>query len=217
MSASSTPTLRPCDDIAAARLTVSDDLPTPPLPEATAITRVVGSSWIALSSSGRPPRSFEVSAARSSGVITSKSSRTEPTPARPPTSFATWSWNDERSGQPATVSAILTVTSPPSTVTPRTMSSSVTGLRSSGSITLPSAARTASRVGIGIERSALQEPGVDLRDAPLEQGQVAVLRRDRRIGTGDIGGEPLGMADRHEPVLSAVPVQHEDADRGELE
>ena len=34
----------------------------------------VGSSWIALSSSGRPPRSFVVSAVRSSGLITSNSS-----------------------------------------------------------------------------------------------------------------------------------------------
>ena len=66
----------PCAANAAARLTVSVDLPTPPLPEATAITRVVGSSWIALSDSGRPPRSFEVSAARSSGLMTSNSSRT---------------------------------------------------------------------------------------------------------------------------------------------
>ena len=40
MSASRTPTRRPAEDSAAARLTVSDDLPTPPLPLATARTRV---------------------------------------------------------------------------------------------------------------------------------------------------------------------------------
>ena len=56
---------------------MSDDLPTPPLPEATAITRVRGSSWIDRSSAGRPPRSFVVSAERSSGLITSNSSRTD--------------------------------------------------------------------------------------------------------------------------------------------
>lgn len=40
MSASTTPTLRPSAAIAAARFTVTEDLPTPPLPEATAYTRV---------------------------------------------------------------------------------------------------------------------------------------------------------------------------------
>ena len=40
MSASTTPTLRPCAASAAARLTVTEDLPTPPLPLATAYTRV---------------------------------------------------------------------------------------------------------------------------------------------------------------------------------
>ena len=39
-SASSSPTLSPCAAKATARLTVTDDLPTPPLPEAMAITRV---------------------------------------------------------------------------------------------------------------------------------------------------------------------------------
>src|SRR5436190_9224982 len=217
MSASSTPTLWPNDDIATARLTVSEDLPTPPFPDATAMTRVVGSSWIALSSAGRPPRSFDVSAARSSGVITSKSRRTDPTPSSPPTSFATWSWNDERSGQPATVSAILTLTSAPATVTSRTMSSSVTGLRSSGSITLPSAARTASRVGIGTERSALEEPGVHLRDAALGERQVSVFRRQPRLDTGDVLGQPDAVAERDELVLLALPEQDGNADRRDVE
>ena len=40
MSASTTPTDSPSAAIAAARLTVTDDLPTPPLPDATANTRV---------------------------------------------------------------------------------------------------------------------------------------------------------------------------------
>jgi len=74
MSASRIPTRRPEAAKEAARLAVMEDLPTPPLPDATAITRVVGSSWIDLSATGRPPRSFSVSVVRSSGVITSKSS-----------------------------------------------------------------------------------------------------------------------------------------------
>ncbi len=112
MSASRIPTRRPCAANAAARFAVIDDLPTPPLPEATAITRVVGSSWIALSSAGLPPRSFVVSAIRSSGLITSNSSFTEVTPSTAPTSRATCSWKELRSGQPTTVSAIVTDTSP---------------------------------------------------------------------------------------------------------
>ena len=43
MSASSTPTDRPREAIAAARLTVTDDFPTPPLPDATAYTG--SASW----------------------------------------------------------------------------------------------------------------------------------------------------------------------------
>ena len=50
MSASSTPTVRPVAAMAAARLTVTEDLPTPPLPEAISTTLVVGASAV---SSGR--------------------------------------------------------------------------------------------------------------------------------------------------------------------
>ena len=73
MSASRTPTSWPSAASAAARLTASDDLPTPPLPDATAITRVVAGSCTPFGSA--PPRSLVVSAARSSGVITSKCRR----------------------------------------------------------------------------------------------------------------------------------------------
>src|SRR6266542_1616472 len=182
MSAASTPTSRPSVESAAARLTASDDLPTPPFPETTAITRVAGSSWIVLSSAGRPPRSFVVNSARSSGVMTSKSSRTDETPWRPPTSFATWSWNDERSGQPATVSAIRTLTSPPSTAMSRTMSSSVIGLRSSGSITFPSALRTASRNGCISSRGYLEQFGQPRGVARRESLPVVV---EVRVDVGD--------------------------------
>ena len=61
-----------------------------------------------------PPRSFVVSAARSSGVITSNESVTEATPGSPPTCSATCVSKLERSGQPTTVNAIVTDTSPPS-------------------------------------------------------------------------------------------------------
>ena len=76
MSASSTPTSWPSCESATARFAASDDLPTPPLPLATAITRQSAGSRITPSRSGAPPRSFCVSACRSSGVITSKESST---------------------------------------------------------------------------------------------------------------------------------------------
>ena len=82
-----------------------------------------------------PPRSFSVSADFSSGLMTSKSSWTDWTPSSGATQRCTCSSKLARSGQPATVSAIVMVTAPPSMRTSRTMSSSVTGRRSSGSIT----------------------------------------------------------------------------------
>ncbi len=80
MSASSTPTLWPSREKATARFAASDDLPTPPLPLATASTRQSAGRRITPSRSGAPPRSFCVSACRSSGVITSKESSTPVTP-----------------------------------------------------------------------------------------------------------------------------------------
>ena len=61
---------------AAARLAESVDLPTPPLPLATAITRVERSSWIPFVRSVTEPRSRAVRVPRSSGVITPNSSET---------------------------------------------------------------------------------------------------------------------------------------------
>ena len=58
MSASTMPTLRPCLAIASARLTVTDDLPTPPLPLAIAKTLVSEPGWAnGISRWAWPPRS----------------------------------------------------------------------------------------------------------------------------------------------------------------
>ena len=65
---------------AAARLTESVDLPTPPLPLAIARTRVEAPTEIPFERSVTLPRSFWVSAARSSGLMTSNSSETDSTP-----------------------------------------------------------------------------------------------------------------------------------------
>ena len=57
--------------IAWARFTVTDDLPTPPLPLATAITRVSEPGWAnGISLAGLPPRSVSCSPERCSSVIT---------------------------------------------------------------------------------------------------------------------------------------------------
>ena len=89
MSASRTPTRRPSEDSAAARLTVSVDLPTPPLPLAIASTRVERSIAIPFERSATPPRSFVVSAAFSSGDMTSKATLVRSTPGTAPTCSAT--------------------------------------------------------------------------------------------------------------------------------
>ena len=95
---------------AAARLTDSVDLPTPPLPLATASTRVEASTEMPFERPVTPPRSRCVSAARSSGLMTSNSSETDSTPGSGSTCSRTWFSKLSRSGQPATVSAIVTAT-----------------------------------------------------------------------------------------------------------
>ena len=137
MSASRTPTARPRRARATARLTVTEDLPTPPLPEAMASTRVVGGTAV----SGAPSRAFQraraITAAFSSGVHLAdgdarpRSPRACP-PTRPRTSRSIWA----RSGQAATVRATATATVPAaSTPTERTMPRSTMLSPSSGSMT----------------------------------------------------------------------------------
>src|SRR5271166_2709220 len=135
MSASTTPTFWPEAASAAARFTVTDDLPTPPLPLATAYTRVSEDGWEnGICGSGRPPRSWVCSARRCSSLITSSSTRTLDTPGTLPTAAVTSRVMVSRSGQPATVSQTSTSTTP-SGAMPMflTMPSSVIGRWISGS------------------------------------------------------------------------------------
>ncbi len=85
MSASSTPTVRPRAASAAARLAVIDDLPTPPLPLPTAITRVVAGTSVTGADCEARSRAFCMRAERSSWVISSYSTVTSPTPGSPAT------------------------------------------------------------------------------------------------------------------------------------
>ena len=82
MSASSTPTDSPLAASAAATLTVTDDLPTPPLPDATAYTRVREPGWAnGISLVGASPRSFTRRSVRWASVITPRSTLTPLTPS----------------------------------------------------------------------------------------------------------------------------------------
>ena len=73
MSASSTPTVNPSAAIAAARLTVTDDLPTPPLPLATARIRVDDGISVLGAFSRAFQRAFSITSERSSLVISPQS------------------------------------------------------------------------------------------------------------------------------------------------
>ena len=70
--------------IASARLTVTEDLPTPPLPLAIANTLVSEPGWAkGISRWAWPPRRFSCRPARCSAVITPSSRSTPVTPATP--------------------------------------------------------------------------------------------------------------------------------------
>ncbi len=155
MSASTTPTRRPCSASAAARLTVIEDLPTPPFPEATAYTRVrVSGRANGISFSGAPPRRLVRSVERCSSLITPSWTDTEVTSGTALRAAVTSRVMVSFIGQPGTVSRMVALTSPVSAAsTASTIPSSVIGLRISGSLTLVRAACRASREGAGMSLS----------------------------------------------------------------
>ncbi|CNU89097.1 Uncharacterised protein [Mycobacterium tuberculosis] len=104
ISASSTPIDRPRTAIAAARLTVTVDFPTPPLPEATAYTRVKESGCAnGMTGSRVSPRNCLRSSVRCSSLITSKLTRTAEVPGTSATARVTRSVISDFFGQPAMV------------------------------------------------------------------------------------------------------------------
>src|SRR5215472_18711522 len=161
MSASTTPTLCPEAARAAARLTVTEDLPTPPLPLATAYTLVSDAGWAnGITGSARPPRSWLCNAFRWSSLITSSSTWTPETPGSAVTASVTLEVMVSRIGQPATVRYTPTCTRPPvPTDTDFTMPSSVIGRPISGSLTPASADVTCSAVGSGEFMPSCYVPG----------------------------------------------------------
>src|SRR4051794_1204851 len=159
-SASSTPTDLPRCARATARLVVTDDLPTPPLPDAISSTRVrdAGSAkgiarpcaWpcagcepaVAAGSPCRPVRR----ACSSSGVITVNSTVTALWGSRPLIASVTRRSISARRGHPGTVSAISTPTDPEARSTRFTIPRSTMLRCSSGSSTGRSASMTSASV-----------------------------------------------------------------------
>src|SRR3954469_16533193 len=152
MSASTTPTDRPRAASAAARFTVTDDLPTPPLPDATQYTPVSEPGWAnGITASAAPPRRPLRISARCSSLMTSSSTRTAVTPGTRETASVTRLVIVSRIGQPATVRNTPISATPSTTTTLLTIPSSVIGRWISGSSTVASAACTAcSTVPVGV-------------------------------------------------------------------
>ena len=149
-SASSTPTERPAFARAAARFTVTLDLPTPPFPEAIAMIEVCGGNEIVVSgAAGAPPRSPETSFSRSSVLIGVSSTSTRSTPSSGWTAAVTSLVIRSLSGHPSMVRRTWTRTTPPSTSTDFSMPISSIGLPISGSSTPFSASRTCASVATG--------------------------------------------------------------------
>ena len=140
------PTDLPSSVSAAARFAVSVDLPTPPLPDPTHRTL---RTWASAPAGSELRPSVFCSAAFSPSERTSNATLTVPTPSTVLASRTTASVKWPRIGQPAVVSEIVTATSPASEISiERTIPSSTTERRSSGSMTRCSALRISSCVGI---------------------------------------------------------------------
>jgi len=123
---------------------VTDDLPTPPLPDAIAMTFVRDSgrpNGISISGFAAPrsSRSRDDSERRSSSDIEPKMSCTSSTSPSALIAAVTSVVMRSLSGQPGIVSLIFTPTREPSIATSSTMPSSVIGLPISGSSTVASA------------------------------------------------------------------------------
>src|ERR1700729_373583 len=203
MSASSRPTFLPAAAMATARFTVTDDLPTPPLPLATAYTLVSESGWAnGMTRCGWPPRSVACSSLRCCSLITSSSTRTRRTPSSLLTAAVTSRVMVSRSGQPATVRKTSTRTVPSRpTSTFLTMPRSVIGRWISGSLTPASAWVTCSIVGGDDSADVIAMPPM------LRSGQGHVETN----GRPGLNGKTLGVATA--PALGA-PGPREDAVHG---
>ena len=170
MSASSTPTVRPCAASATARFAVTELLPTPPLPLAIASTRALVGTAVSLAFSRAFQRAFVITSERSVAVISPQSMVTLVTPGCVSTRDSMSFLICARSGQPLMVNLIPIVTAPAGvTVTSPAMPRSTMLAPSSGSMTARNIVRTSSAVG-GAGRSVTPST---YRCAPLVVTRVA--------------------------------------------
>ena len=184
MSASRTPTTWPRAARATARLTVTDDLPTPPLPDAMASTRVFGGTAVSGASSRAFQRARAMTAARSSASMVATRTSTERTQSNVSTWRTTSASIWERSGHEAMVSATWTTTESPSTAMPRTIPRSTMVSPSSGSTTARRRSRTssarASTGGAGVVGVGGHGFEFYLRGAEFGPAGPVVRARERR-------------------------------------
>src|SRR6478609_3232361 len=200
MSASTMPTRSPWPASARARFTVTDDLPTPPLPLAMAYTFVSEPGWATgISRWARPSLRISLRPARCSAVITPRVRSTDATPGTFVTAAVTSRLMVSLSGQPATVSSTWTATEPSSaTSTVSTTPSSVIGRLISGSLTVARASITCCCVGVLMMGKSTSHPvgsrsRLVLRLAArqvLDVTQQAAELRAEEVAGGD-------LADRH--------------------
>src|SRR3954462_6065399 len=209
MSASTMPTLNPRSAIAVARFTVTEDLPTPPLPEAIAKTLVSEPGRPnGISRCACPPRSRSWSPDRWSPLITPSSRLTPVTPGTFSSAAVTSRVMVSFNGQPATVSRTFTETAPDaSTSTDSTIPSSVIGRRISGSLTVASAALICSRAG-EVMPSRVRAPAADGRSGLLvgelvvAPGLLELLHQRSQLRTDVVAGGDLseGHPERGHPA-----------------
>ncbi len=183
MSASKSPTVAPSRARLTARLTATVVLPTPPLPEATAIVfRTPGMR----SAIGPPKVRFTFEA---------HSIFTAPAP-RPVSSSAMSDSMVAFSGQAGVVSSTVTVTSEPSMSTDRTMFRATRSRPISGSFTRARAAMIASSVSVGVIVSSVSEDRRERRSRQADRsGETDQDRPSNRLALRR-GGRPRGSTSR---------------------
>src|SRR2546421_470938 len=191
MSASTTPTDRPRAARAAARFTVTEDLPTPPLPLATAYTRVLEPGWAnGMTGSAAPgPRRLACSSLRCSGLITPKSISTPATAGTALTAAVMSARSLSRIGQPATVSRM------PSSATPSRPTDTLGG--AAVRVPVRFVVRSAGVLAVGLAGRPLALLAVLLafQLGPPVGGLVQLLDQLAQLGADEVAGGHLAERD----------------------
>src|SRR5438876_5202112 len=224
MSASRSPTRAPESCREAARLTAIVDLPTPPLPEPTAITCLTPGIAASRPRQSTPARTLAV-IFRSTAV----------TPGIPATRSRASDWNRSRTGQAGVVSSNVKPTRPPSViVTSLIMPRLTTSRPRSGSLIADRTVRTSSLLGTENHRGTQGQDSEEDQDgdhdrvethprdgarSPLRPHPHAAARLDERSGDpghgdgpkrqpGQLTGESARGPDRDEEHYDQRQLQH---------